>query len=220
MKGCLATGQGRFFYDFCLEDHVPSDHVLRRIDQVLDLSDVRTQLKPFYSHTGRPSIDPELMIRMLIVGHCFGIRSERRHCDEVHLKLAYRWFWRLRYPITRPSLATAMAGSERAMPSAWCSRASCAVVWMRGWWPRRALPLTPSSSKPMPAAIMASLAMKRSTGPTPGSTHERSASIWRVSVPNPIRSARRPRSSPSPTHALPRPPRPTNECCSAMASII
>ena len=95
MMGRLETDQGRFFYDFCLEDHVPSDHLLRRIDQVLDLSEVRTQLKPFYSHTGRPSIDPELMIRMLIVGYCFGIRSERRLCDEVHLNLAYRWFCRL-----------------------------------------------------------------------------------------------------------------------------
>jgi transposase len=51
--------------------------------------------EPFYSDTGRPSIEPELMIRMLIVGYCFGIRSERRLCEEVHLNLAYRWFCRL-----------------------------------------------------------------------------------------------------------------------------
>ncbi len=75
----------RLFYDFCLEDHVPDDHLLRRIDQFLDLGDVRQELKPFYSHIGRPSVDPELMIRMLIVGYCFAIRSERRLCDEVHL---------------------------------------------------------------------------------------------------------------------------------------
>ncbi len=62
---------------------------------VLDLSELRQQLAPFYSHTGRPSIDPELMIRMLIVGYCSGIRSERRLCEEVHLNLAYRWFCRL-----------------------------------------------------------------------------------------------------------------------------
>lgn len=85
----------RLFYDFCLEDHVPSGHLLRQIDRVLDLSDVRLDLKPFYSHTGRPSVDPELMIRMLLVGYCFGIRSERRLCEEVHLNLAYRWFCRL-----------------------------------------------------------------------------------------------------------------------------
>lgn len=85
----------RLFYDFCLEDHVPAEHLLRQIDRVLDLSEVRRDLKPFYSHTGRPSVDPELMIRMLVIGYCFGIRSERRLCQEVHLNLAYRWFCRL-----------------------------------------------------------------------------------------------------------------------------
>jgi transposase len=81
------------FYDFCLE--VPDDHLLRCIDRFLDLGDVRQKLKPFYCTIGRPSIDPELMIRMLIVGYCFAIRSERRLCEEVHLNLAYRWFCRL-----------------------------------------------------------------------------------------------------------------------------
>jgi transposase len=85
----------RLFYDFCLEDHVPDDHLLRRIDRFLDLSDVRQKLRPFYCTIGRPSIDPELMIRMLVVGYCLAIRSERRLCDEVHLNLAYRWFCRL-----------------------------------------------------------------------------------------------------------------------------
>ena len=85
----------QFFYDFCLEDHVPSDHLLRRIDRFVDLDSVRAELKPFYSTIGRPSIDPDLMLRMLIVGYCMGIRSERRLCDEVHLNLAYRWFCRL-----------------------------------------------------------------------------------------------------------------------------
>jgi transposase len=95
MMGRLEADQGRFFYDFCLEDHVPADHLLRRIDGVLDLDEVRAQLRSFYSPIGRPSVDPELMIRMLLVGYCFGIRSERRLCDEVHLNLAYRWFCRL-----------------------------------------------------------------------------------------------------------------------------
>ncbi|MCI0362810.1 MAG: transposase, partial [Phycisphaerales bacterium] len=85
----------RLFYDFCLEDHVPDDHLMRCIDRFLDLGDVRQKLKPFYCTIGRPSIDPELMIRMLIVGYCFAIRSERRLCEEVHLNLAYRWFCRL-----------------------------------------------------------------------------------------------------------------------------
>ena len=95
MMGRQGADQRRFFYDFCLDDHVPRDHLLRRIDAVFDLGEVRAQLKPFYSHTGRPSVDPELMIRMLIVGYCFGIRSERRLCEEVHVNLAYRWFCRL-----------------------------------------------------------------------------------------------------------------------------
>ena len=95
MMGRQSADQRRFFYDFCLEDHVPSDHLLRRIDGLLDLSDVREKLTPHYSAMGRPSVDPELMIRMLIVGYCFGIRSERRLCEEVHLNLAYRWFCRL-----------------------------------------------------------------------------------------------------------------------------
>ena len=74
---------------------MPRDHLLRSIDRFVDLGGIRAHLAEFYSHTGRPSIDPELLIRMLIVGYCFGIRSERRLCEEVHLNLAYRWFCRL-----------------------------------------------------------------------------------------------------------------------------
>ena len=85
----------QLFYEFRLDDHVPGDHLLRRIDRFLDLESVRSELKPFYSTIGRPSIDPELMMRMLIVGYCMGIRSERRLCEEAHLNLAYRWFCRL-----------------------------------------------------------------------------------------------------------------------------
>ena len=85
----------QLFYEFRLDDHVPDDHLLRRIDRFLDLESVRSELKPFYSGIGRPSIDPALMMRMLIVGYCMGIRSERRLCEEVHLNLAYRWFCRL-----------------------------------------------------------------------------------------------------------------------------
>jgi transposase len=95
MMGHNDGNQSRLFYSFNLEDHVPANHLLRGINHFLDLADLRAYLAPFYSHTGRPSIDPELMIRMLIVGYCFGIRSERRLCEEVHLNLAYRWFCRL-----------------------------------------------------------------------------------------------------------------------------
>jgi transposase len=95
MMGHQAGNQERLFYSFNLEEHVPADHLLRGIDRFLDLNSLRRALAAFYSHTGRPSIDPELMVRMLIVGYCFGIRSERRLCEEVHLNLAYRWFCRL-----------------------------------------------------------------------------------------------------------------------------
>src|SRR6266850_697650 len=95
MMGQGSGGQKPLFYSFNLDDHVPGDHLLRGIDRCLDLSALRRELAPFYSYTGRPSIDPELMVRMLIVGYCFGIRSERRLCEEVHLNLAYRWFCRL-----------------------------------------------------------------------------------------------------------------------------
>jgi transposase len=95
MMGERLGRQDRLFYEFCLEDRVPADHLLRRIDGVLDLSWLRTELAPYYSHTGCPSVDPELMIRMLIVGYCYSIRSERRLCQEVEMNLAYRWFCRL-----------------------------------------------------------------------------------------------------------------------------
>jgi transposase len=78
-----------------LEEFVPQDHLLRAIDRYLDLTEFREHLKNFYSHIGRPSVDPELIIRMLIIGYCYGIRSERRLCEEVHLNLAYRWFCHL-----------------------------------------------------------------------------------------------------------------------------
>jgi len=83
------------FYEFSLERHVPPDHLLRSIDRFVELGELRREMAPFYSAIGRPSVDPELMIRILIVGYCFGIRSERRLCEEVHLNLAYRWFCRL-----------------------------------------------------------------------------------------------------------------------------
>ena len=95
MMGHGSGGHRRLFYSFNLDDHVPADHLLRGIDRYLDLGDLRRHLTPFYSHTGRPSVDPELMVRMLIVGYSFGIRSERRLCEEIHLNLAYRWFCRL-----------------------------------------------------------------------------------------------------------------------------
>ena len=92
------VAQEALFYRFSLERHVPDNHLLRSIDRFVDLSGIREHLWPFYSETGRPSIDPERMIRMLIIGYCMGVRFERRLCEEVHLNLAYRWLCRLGLP--------------------------------------------------------------------------------------------------------------------------
>ena len=95
MMGRRGDGQGQFFYSFDLDEVVPANHLVRQIDGILDLSWVHKELAPYYSHTGRPSIDPVLMIRMLLVGYIFAIRSERQICSEVQVNLAYRWFCKL-----------------------------------------------------------------------------------------------------------------------------
>ena len=95
MMGRRHDSQVQFLYAFDLDKVVPPDHLVRQIDGVLDLSWVHRELAPYYSHTGRPSIDPVLMIRMLLVGYVFALRSERRLCSEVQVNLAYRWFCKL-----------------------------------------------------------------------------------------------------------------------------
>lgn len=126
MMGPKQEAQAALFYEFSLEAHVPQDHLLRSIDRFVDLGGIRSHLTDFYSHTGRPSIDPELLIRMLLVGYCFGIRSERRLCEEVHLNLAYRWFCRLdlndRVPDHSTFSRTGMAAFARANCCVICSR--------------------------------------------------------------------------------------------------
>jgi transposase len=102
MMGRRENGQAQFFYAFDLDKVVPRDHLVRQIDGLLDLSWVHKELAPYYSHTGRPSIDPVLMIRMLVVGYVFAIRSERRLCAEVQVNLAYRWFCQLGIEDTIP----------------------------------------------------------------------------------------------------------------------
>jgi transposase len=92
MMGEPVGRQDRLFYEFDLEDVVPGDHLLRRIDTALDVSWLRGEMRPHYSHLGCPSVCPELMVRMLLVGYCYSIRSERRLCQEVKVNLAYRWF--------------------------------------------------------------------------------------------------------------------------------
>ena len=97
MMGRQCGDQASLFYEFRLEDRIPKDHLLRRINVFVTpvLDDMREQLQPYYSEIGRPSIDPELMLRMLIIGYCYGLRSERKLTQEVELHLAYRWFCRL-----------------------------------------------------------------------------------------------------------------------------
>ena len=97
MMGRRRGDQTSLFYQFRLDERVPKDHLLRRIDGFVTVAvtDMRERLRPYYSDIGRPSVDPELMIRMLIIGYCYGLRSERRLTQEVELHLAYRWFCRL-----------------------------------------------------------------------------------------------------------------------------
>ena len=85
MMGRQGGDQSQLFYLFNLERRIPACHLLRRINPEVTriVADLHEKLAPFYSDIGRPSIDPELMIRMLIVGYCYGIRSERRLCEEV-----------------------------------------------------------------------------------------------------------------------------------------
>jgi hypothetical protein len=132
MMGRRSQGQGHLFYQFHLDEAVPEDHLVRKVDTILDLSWVHAELAPHYSRVGRPSIDPVLMIRMLIAGYVFAIRSERQLCREVQVNLAYRWFCDLdleiRSPITPPSHVHATSAFVRAISSAasssasWCAR--------------------------------------------------------------------------------------------------
>ena len=97
MMGRRRGDQASLFYEYSLDDRIPKDHLVRRIDGFVTatLADVHERLEPYYSDIGRPSVDPGLMIRMLIIGYCYGLRSERRLTQEVELHLAYRWFCRL-----------------------------------------------------------------------------------------------------------------------------
>lgn len=147
MMRCQAAS-AQLFYNFCLDDHVPADHLLRGIDRHLELDSVRAHLKPFYSTTGRPSIDPELMMRMLIICYSMGIRSERRLCEEVHLNLAYRWFCRLgldgKVLITPAFRRTAMVGSRRATFCGICLRRWWSAALRKVWLVRKDLPSMPA----------------------------------------------------------------------------
>ena len=108
MMGRRRRDQGKLFYEFLLEDRIPGNHLLRRMNVFVTaaLDDLHKMLEPYYSEIGRPSIDPELMMRMLLVGYCYGIRSERRLCQEIELHQAYRWFCKLDLDDTIPHHST------------------------------------------------------------------------------------------------------------------
>ena len=115
MMGRLNHDQGELFYSFCLEKAVPDDHLVRKIAAVLDLGWVHDELAPHYSSTGRPSVDPVLMIRMLVIGYVFAIRSERLLCRELQVNLAYRWFCGLSIEDKIPD-HSAFSRASRAVP--------------------------------------------------------------------------------------------------------
>ena len=136
MMGRQDRDQGQLFYEFSLDEMIPADHLLRRINGFATavLADLHEQLKAFYSDIGRPSIDPELMIRMLLVGYCYGIRHERRLCQEVALHLAYRWFCKLDLDDKVPHHSTFSIGSAASGRARSCVISSSA--WLRPAWPR------------------------------------------------------------------------------------
>ncbi len=137
--GRQKVDQSQLFYLFNLESRIPARHLLRRINPPVTriLADVRAKLEPFYSEIGRPSIDPELMIRMLIVGYCYGIRSERRLYEEVEPPAttagSVASISTTKSPIIRHSRSIVMAASVRAMPFAKYSRLLCGRAWTLGW---------------------------------------------------------------------------------------
>jgi transposase len=129
MMGRRKHGQGQLFYEFRLDEAVPDDHLVRKIRAVLDLAWVYRELSPYYSEIGRPSIDPVLMIQMLIIGYVFAIRSERQICREVQVNLAYRWFCDLGLEDTIPDhSAFSRARNERFRQSGMIRRVFERVV--------------------------------------------------------------------------------------------
>lgn len=127
--GRLERERGQLFYEYRLDDLVPADQLACKVDAVLDLSWLQAELAPYHSDTGRPSIDPELMIRMLIVGYVFAIRSERQLCGEVQVNMAYRWFCGLSIESTTPDHSVfSRARHERFREGEFL--AVCSRVWL------------------------------------------------------------------------------------------
>ena len=181
--GQLSGVQEHLFYSFNLDKHVPGDRLLRGIDRFLDLGGLRKKLAEAYSPIGRPSIDPELMIRMLVLGYCFGIRSERRLCEEVHLNLAYRWFCRLDLEDFVPDHSTFSKNRHGRFRENDTFRLVFKEVLKRcmaeGLVRGKGFATDASLIKADTQRQRRVVGAPRSTGATPGRRHVRSASIWR-----------------------------------------
>ena len=132
MMGHHARSESLFYY-FRLEDQVPENHLLRLIDKHISFDFVRERLKESYSDTGRPSIDPELLLRILLIGYLYGVTSERKLVEELRMHLAWRWFTGLSFdreiPITRRSPRTGTDDSKSRSCSSSCLNRSCSSVW-------------------------------------------------------------------------------------------
>src|SRR5215204_2122270 len=188
MMGRQIGDQASLFYEFRLDDRVPKSHLLRRINVFMTavLADMHEQLKPYYSEIGRPLVDPELMIRMLIVGYCYGLRSERKLCEEVTLHLAYRWFCRLDLEATVPHHSTFSENRlNRFRESDILRHIFERVSWRRLRWTSsraRGLPWTRASWRRTRAAITARRP-RRSIGPRSSVRSDPWLSIWQHSKP-------------------------------------
>ena len=183
MMGRQTGDQSQLFYLFNLERRIPAGNLLRRINPVVTriLAELRDKLAAFYSDIGRPSIDPELMIRMLIIGYCYGIRSERRLCEEVELHLAYRWFCRLDLDDQVPDHSTFSVNRHGRFRDSDILRqvfeAVVRVCMDAGLVRARALRLMPALLKPTPAAITARCPV-RSIGRRRSGRLEQRLSSW------------------------------------------
>ena len=186
MMGRRCGDQASLFYEFRLEDRIPKDHLLRRIDGFVTpvVTDIHERLEPYYSEIGRPSIDPELMIRMLLVGHCYGLRSERRLTQEVALHLAYRWFCRLDLDDKVPHHSTFSENQLNRFRESdvfpHIFEGVVAACMAAGLVKGEGSPLMPASWRPTPVVTTARR-RTRSHGPNPNARRARSRNISRRS---------------------------------------
>jgi len=220
MMGQQTGDQSQLFYLFNLESRIPARHLLRRINPIVTrvLADLRRKLEPFYSDIGRPSIDPELMIRMLIVGYCYGVRFERKLCEEVALHLAYRWFCRLDLDDKVPDHSTFSVNRHGRFRDGDILRQVFEAV-VRACMDAG---LVKGEGFAVDASVIEANASRyhgvarKPTGRRRSVRPEPSKSISPASIQRPIPTASRRRSFLSPTLARPGLRRPTSVCSSAM----